>query len=461
MDSLASQKDRGDLIRLTDGTRVAASYRQALAVRPFRRILGAHALATLGQLQLTMAVAIDAEARTSSGIWLSVAVALGFAPYVAFSYAAGILADRRSRSQVLRTSIGLRVATGILTALALVAGAPVPVVIALAALTAVAATPAYPALAAVTPQVIPMRQLPAANSLATGVENAAWVAGPGVLGVLLLTGAPVWGGALASVACFTAGLAVLGNTRTPAPTRVPAELPASSPGPLAGQRVGHRHERLRRLREEVTAGARAVAGEPRVLTAFVIAMLDNFVYGYLVVALVLVGTEAMGLAEAGIGVLTTAFAVGALTSFVVNQRLADPGREVVTLVIGMVGFATVTAGLALAESLPVVTALLVLAGLLTLVVEVVAVTLIQRVAPHEVAARVFGLYDTIAVALIAFGSALAGVLSDTVGLADGLIVVASLTAVLTLGCAATMTRARGTTLLDPDPGAVAGEDASP
>ena len=427
---------------------MAASYRQALAVRPFRRVLGAHALATLGQLQLTMAVAVDAQARTSSGVWLSIAVALGFAPYMVFSYAAGILADRRSRSQVLRTSIALRVATGTLTALAVVIGAPVPLVIALAALTAVAATPAYPALAAVTAQVIPSRQLPAANSLATGVENAAWVAGPGVLGVVLLTGAPVWGGCLAAVACFTAGLAVLGSTRTPAPTRTSAGFLAAQEPP-AGQRGGHSPERTVRLREEVTAGVRAVVADPRVLAAFVIAMLDNFVYGYLVVALVLVGTDALGMAEAGIGVLTTAFAVGALASFAVNQRLADPGREVAVLVFGMLGFAAVTAGLALAGSLPVVTVLLTLAGLLTLVVEVVAVTLIQRAAPQEVAARVFGLYDTIAVALIAVGSALAGVLSDTVGLADGLLAVATLTAVLTVGCAATMTRARGRILPDP------------
>jgi MFS family permease len=431
-------------------------------VRPFRRILGAHALATLGQLQLTMAVAVDAQARTSSGIWLSIAVALGFAPYVVFSYAAGIVADRGSRSRVLRTSIGLRVVTGTFTALAVVIGAPVPWVIAAAALTAVAATPAYPALAAVTPQVIPSRQLPAANSLATGVENAAWVAGPGVLGVVLLTGAPVWGGCLAAVACFSAGLAVLGSTRTPAPTRAPVGVPASAQEPAAGHREGHRPKRPMRLREEVTAGVRAVVGEPRVLGAFVIAMLDNFVYGYLVVALVLVGTDALGMAEAGIGVLTTAFAVGALASFAVNQRLADPGRDVAVLVIGMLGFATVTAGLALAGSLPVVAALLALAGLLTLVVEVVAVTLIQRSAPQEVAARVFGLYDTVAIALIAFGSTLAGALSDTVGLADGLLAVAALTAVLTAGCAATMKRARGTILPDPGPGpgAVAGEDAS-
>lgn len=421
--------------------------------------MGAHALATLGQLQLTMAVAVYVQARTSSGLWLSVAVALGFAPYVLFSYAAGVLADRRSRSAVLRASISARIGLGGVTAAAVLVGAPVPLVILLAAVTAIAATPSYPALAAVTPQVIPIRQLAAANSLATGVENAAWVAGPGVLGVVLLTGAPVWGGCVAAVACFTAGRLALGDTSTPVPVARSGPAATWADGPPAA--APDRPEGHGRLGDELAAGVRAVVGETKVLAAFVIAMLDNFLYGYLVVALVLVGTDALGLAEAGIGVLTTAFAAGALASFAINQRLADPGREAAVLLGGMVGFTAVTGGLALTGSVTAVTALLVAAGLLTLVVEVVAVTFIQRTAAQEVAARVFGLCDTVAIALIAIGSALAGVLSETVGLAHGLLAVAFLTAVLTLGCAMAMARSQTPESTPPDPdGGIATSEAA-
>ena len=163
---------RGTVLRTTGPTGGEPGWRrhrQVLAVQPFHRLLGAHALATLGQLQLTMAVAGDAQARTSSGLWLSVAVALGFAPYVLFSYAAGVLADRRSRSAVLRASIGARIGTGGVTAAAVLAGAPVPLVITLAAVTAIAATPSYPALAAVTPpghphQATGCRELPGHGS---------------------------------------------------------------------------------------------------------------------------------------------------------------------------------------------------------------------------------------------------------------------------------------------------------
>jgi MFS family permease len=415
-----------------------ATYRLVLAVRPFRRLLLAHALATLGQLQLTMAVGVDAQARTGSGIWLSIAVALGVAPYIVCSYAAGVLADRHSRSQVLRGSIAVRVITGGITALAVLAAAPVPVVIALAALTAVAATPAYPALAAATPQVIPGRQLGAANSLVTGVENAAWVAGPGVLGLVLLTGAPVWGGCLAAVACLAAGLVAIRGVRTPTPARTALTEPSQGPTPAPGGG----------LREELGAGVRAVVGVPRVLAAFVVAMVDNFLFGYLVVALVLVGTDGLELAPDGIGALTTAFALGALASFAINQRLADPGREVPVLLVGMAAFAAVTAGLALADSLPAAVVLLALAGLLTLVVEVVAVTVIQRSAAEEVAARVFGLYDTVAIALIALGSGLAGVLSDTLGLADGLLVVTAVAALATTVSGVAMARSRELALAD-------------
>ena len=80
-----------------------------------------------------------------------------------------MFADRHRRSSVLRWSISARIVTGSLTTAGLILDCPVPLVILLAALTAVVATPSYPALAAATPQVISDQDLPAANSLATGV----------------------------------------------------------------------------------------------------------------------------------------------------------------------------------------------------------------------------------------------------------------------------------------------------
>ncbi len=356
---------------------MSASYLRALKTGPFPRLLAGHGIATLGQLQLTMAVGVYVLARTDSGVWVSTAVALGFAPYVLFSTSAGVLADRHRRSTVLRWSIALRLVTGSATTVGLLLQWPVQVVIALAAITAVLATPSYPALVAVTPQVIGDVDLPAANSLGSGVENAAWVAGPGLLGLVLLTGAPVAGGGLAATACFGVALLCLGRTRTAIPGRLPSAEES--------------------LADEILDGVRAVGADRRISAALCLAIVDNFLYGYLVVAIVLLGDRTFDGGDRGVGLLNAAFALGAVASMLVTPRLAGAGREPRVLVVTLSLFVAAAAGAALAPDLVVAVPLVLLAGMFTLIVEIVAVTLIQRLTPEAVTARVFGLYDTLAV----------------------------------------------------------------
>jgi MFS family permease len=395
---------------------MSASYRRALTTGPFLRLLAGHGIATLGQLQLTMAVGVYVLARTDSGVWVSAAVALGFAPYVLFSTSAGVLADRHRRSTVMRWSISARVLTGSATTVGLILGWPVQVVIALAALTAIVATPSYPALAAATPQVVSDVDLPAANSLGSGVENAAWVAGPGLLGLVLLTGAPVSGGGLAATGCFALALVCLGRTRTAIPERA-----------AAGDES---------FTDEVLEGARAIGADRRISAALALAIVDNFLYGYLVVALVLLGQRTFDAGDRGVGWLNAAFAVGAFASMLVTPRLAGAGREPRVLVVSLLLFVACAAGAALAPGLVVAIPMVFLAGMLTLIAEIVAVTLIQRLTPESVTARVFGIYDTLAVGAIALGSALAGGLSDAMGITGALVLACLMTLVLTAVCIA-------------------------
>jgi MFS family permease len=377
---------------------------------PFLRLLGAHGLATLGQLQLTLAVGIDALARTGSGVWVSIAVAVGFVPYLVCSVPAGLLVDRCRRTTVLRLSIGLRVATGAAATAGLMLGWTVPVVVLVAALTAVLATPSYPAVVAATPQLVPAPRLGQANTLVTGVENGAWVAGPGLLGLLLLVGAPVAGGGLAATLCFLVGLVVLGRLSTA------AAAPAGSRGAQDG----------------LLAGFRVLNSEPAIRRAMVLAGLVNLLYGFLVVAMVLLVEDELGGGPQGIGLLNAAFTAGALLSMLVTWRLsytAERARR--TVVMGMLGFCGTVLLLAGAEAAALAAVLIFGAGLLNLVVEVVAVTIIQTSAQEAVLGRLFGVYDAIAVGLIALGSGLAGPLVEAVGVPAALVAAAAATAVPT------------------------------
>ena len=88
----------------------------------------------------------------------------------------------------MRWSVFARaVLTGLLVA-AMMGGWSTAVIVALIAAIAVAATPGYPSLAAAGVQCVDDADLPTANALTTGVENIAWVIGPGALGAVLLLG---------------------------------------------------------------------------------------------------------------------------------------------------------------------------------------------------------------------------------------------------------------------------------
>lgn len=380
------------------------SYRAALTNPPFVRMLGAHGFGTLAQLQLTMAVSVYALERTGSGLWVAVALSLSFAPYVLFSTTAGLLADRYARSAVLRWSLMLRLGTATLATVGLWWRWPPAVVVVFAALTAVIATPSYPALAAATPQLVPEAQLPAANGLATGIENAAWVAGPGLLGLVLLAGAPVAGGGVAAVFCFVVAVGSLGRTATPVPA-VAADGQAGS----------------------FFAGMAEVRDNPRMRAVLLLAILDNALYGYMVVAIVLAGALRNG--PEGVGWLNAAFAVGAFLSLALAANLrTDHGvRRILHF---LVGFGVSAVGLAVATRLPVAVVAVLFAGMFTVIAEIAAVTELQRLAPDAAAARIFGLYDTLAVGVIAIMTALAGWLSDLIGVSAGLVVVAAVIVML-------------------------------
>jgi len=385
-------------------------FRTVLARPAFRRLTVAHGLATLGQLVLTLAVGAHV-AQSASPVWASVAVALGFAPYALFSPLAGVLADRVSRSSVLGWSAAARAGLAAAVCAAIAVDVSAPVIVALAAVAAVAATPSYPALAAATPGCVADDELEPANALVTCVENASWIAGPGLFGLLLLSGLDM------SVIAGTAAVPLLAAAVVALPVRLarPAERPTGN------------------LREELVAGLALVARRPQVRRPMLLAMLDNLVYGYVVAVLVLLAVEPGG--NTALGALQTALAVGALlATFAVGPLTRRRSTEVV-LVGGLLvsGAGVVALGL-LGMDAPAATlvAAVALVGAAGLVAEVAAVTLLQRGTDPGAEGRVFGVYDQLNVGAIAVGSALAGPLGHALGAGPSIVVMGAAVIALAL-----------------------------
>jgi MFS family permease len=412
------------------------AFRSVLRVPQLRRLLVAHAAGTVAQQMLTLAVGVYALDRTASGLWVSVTVALAFAPYVVCSGYAGTLADRCSRSTVLAWSAGVRAGCALLLAVALPLGWPLPLIVLVAAAAAVAATPSYPALAAATPQCVPDAGLPAANALVTGCENVAWAAGPGALGLVLLGGGSPPVAAAAATVLFAVAAAAAIGVRLPRPRGRP---PTGWHGDLV-------------------AALRLVTGSPQIRRPIAVLVVDNLLYGYLVVAITIIGGTAGGGPD-GVGRLNTALTVGAVLALVVINRLAGTPFVLGAVMAGF-GAGLVLLGVAGASGATAMVAVG-CAGTATVVAEVIGVTMLQRAAPEDVHARVFGIYDQLAVGSIAVGSLVAGPLTDALGPGNAMLLVAVVGLLATAATIAPMLRPATRTRRDrPRPGANRGGAAA-
>ncbi len=384
-------------------------FRSALASRPFRRLCLAHGVATVGQLVLTLAVGVHVLAETRSGVWVSVTVALAFAPYALCSAFAGVLADRRSRSAVLAGAAWVRAALALGLVIGTAVGWPVAAVVGVTALVAVAATPSYPSLAAATPECVPDHDLPPANALVTCVENVTWIGGPGVFGLLVVAGAGTERAVLVAAVLFAVAGTAAAPVRLPRPVR-------SQPTSWLG---------------DLLAGVGAVVRRPEIRRPMSLAVLDNFLYGYLVVAIVLLADAAPG-GTSLLGPLNATLTAGALASMLVVNRLTRGDRVCVVLVVTLLGFCVTLVVLGAVGTTAAGVVVVAVAGGTTLVAEVAAVTLLQRGTDSGTLARVFGIYDQLNVGALALGSLLAGPLSAVAGPRGGLVAVAGLGVVLTL-----------------------------
>ena len=145
-----------------------------------------------------------------------------------------------------------------------------------------------------------------------------------------------------------------------------------------------------------------------------VAVLDNLLYGYLVVAVVLLVGDGLG-GDRALGWLNTGLTAGAVAAMAAANRVAGKRDLGTVLAVLMVGFVAAVVLLAAPAPVGIAVALVTVAGACTLVAEVAAVTVIQRAAPPAVTARVFGVYDQLNVGAIAVGSAIAGPLAMLLG----------------------------------------------
>lgn len=369
----------------------------ALRHRDFRYLMAAFTISDIGTWAYNIALAIWVIDATDSYTWLAATTVVRFVPALVFSPFAGLLADRFERRRLMMTADAAFAGLMVLMGTAMALDAPPAVVLVVAACSSTLGSLYGPAAAALTPHVVPEKDLASANTLRNTVDNLTVVLGPALGALLALTGPPqnaVWINAVTFVASFL----------------LLARVHQRAPG--ADVTEGGEAGALR----QVTAGLRAMRDEPGVLVLVGFSVLATGMFGADTVFFVAASDELLGTGPDGYGYLLAGLGVGGLLAAPLVTRAEALPRLAPVIVGGMAVYCLPTLVLLVSGEPAVAFAVQVLRGAGTLFVDVLAVTALQRALPSDVMARVFAVFDSLCLIAVLIGSTVTGWLVGAVEL---------------------------------------------
>ncbi len=304
-----------------------------------------------------------------------------------------VLADRYRPTRVLALGYVAQALAMGATATALELGAAPVVAYVLAACAATAVTVTRPTQAVAVPALARSPdELTATNVLSGWIEGVSVLAAPALTGVILAVSGP--GAVFAVMAAVVVGSAALVSTVDGPPA-------AGAGGASA--------------REEVTAGFATLKAEPGARLLVGLLSAQFVAVGALDVLYVVLAISVLGLGESGAGYLNAAFGAGGVIGIAATVLLVGRPRLLAPLAAGVAVWCVALAILGAWPTRSGAFLLLAVAGAARSVVDVAGRTLLQRTAPPDVLARVFGVLEGLTMAALAVGSLLTPALIGIAG----------------------------------------------
>jgi CRP-like cAMP-binding protein len=386
---------------------------KVLRHRDLRLLFTGLVISATGSWAYNVALLAYVYDHTHSLGWVGAAGLGRFIPALLLSAYAGVVAERFERVRVMVSSDILCLVFQAALAAVAFADGPALIVIVLSALSAMANIVYNPAVAAMIPQVAGEDDLAAANALNGTIENLTVITGPAIGAGLLALGSPAIVFVINAVSFGVSALIVSRMKARSKPVDVTAEGEA---GPLAQMMVGAR-----------TIFESRAARVPVALCALV-----SFVYGTDTVLFVGVSEAKLGTGSEGFGYLVAGLGVGGVLAAGAVNRLAGNRRLALIITLGAALYCLPTALLTVIHSPALACVLQVVRGGATLIVDVLAVTALQRVVPNDAIARVFGVFFAFVLGAISLGALITPPIVSALSLDGGLIFMALVPAALAL-----------------------------
>jgi MFS family permease len=314
------------------------------------------------------------------------------------------LADRGRRERVLILVSVLRGAATGAAAVVVGVGGPTRVIYLLAVLSTVAATLYRPAHSALLPSLCRSGyELASANVVRGLFDSAATLVGPLLAAVLLeLTGVTV---VFATAAAASLGAAVL-------LLRLRYDAPPRPSAPKGGNLVGAAVE-----------GIRVVSGSADLALIMALAAAQSLTRGALTVLTVVLSIDLLGAGEPGVGVLVAAIGAGAVLGSLAASLLVGTRRLGALFAAGVVLWGLPVTLIGVVPYRLTALALLACVGVGNALIDLGGFTLLARLAPDTVLARVFGVLESSVALSIGLGAFAASVTVDWTGVRPTLVMV--------------------------------------
>jgi MFS family permease len=370
------------------------AFAAVFANQDLRRVELAWSGSVIGQWGYEVALAVFAY-RAGGATAVGLVALVRLLPAAAVAPFAALLGDRYRRRRIMVAADLVRACAMSGAAAAVFAGAPAAVVYALAVVAALTGTAFAPAQSALLPSLARSpEELTAANATSTTIESVGFFLGPALAG-LALTFTSVGTVFAVTAALFLWSALVLSRIRTDS-----RGDPGSEPGSI--------------LREAL-AGFRTIVGERRLRLVVGLYGAQTLVAGIMRVLLVVTALEILDLGPSGVGFLNSADGVGALAGVLVLLGVISAGRLAGVFGVGILLWGVPLMLLGIRPSVPMALLCFGIVGVGNVLVDVAGLTLLQRNAPDEVRARVFGVLESVFLATIGIGAIIAPLLTSAFG----------------------------------------------
>jgi MFS family permease len=385
---------------------------------PFRALWIGQTISLIGSQMRFVAVPYQVFEITDSVVAVGMIGLVEVVPLIVVSLLSGAIADRMDRRLIMaRAHVGLIVTAGLLAALSFGDAPPLWAIYLITGASAAVDAFDRPARTAILPSLVGPGRLPAALAVRQVSFQTTQIVGPGIAG-LMISIFPLWVVYAIDAVSFIAAMIAL--------RWIPPSLPEAESGSLT---------RLQVIKEGLSFGLKHRV----VLSVFAIDLIA-MIFGMPRAAFPALAKRTFGIGAAGLGLLYSAPAVGALLGALTTgwvSRVSRQGRAVL-ICVGLWGTFIMLAGVMTTAALLVPTLVfLALAGWSDVISSVFRGTILQEVTPDRLRGRVSALHIMVVTGGPRLGDVEAGFAAALVGAPLSVVVGGAVCLVATMGLSLT------------------------